>query len=404
MIKDYFLLAFKSVSKRKLRSWLTMIGIFIGIAAVVALISLSQGLNQAVADQFQKLGSDKLMIQASGSSFGPPGTAVASPLTKKDKEAIEKVKGVDLVVGRLIRNVKIEFNNQEIYSYVTSLPYDTTELALVIESNDYQISEGRFFEKEKPYEAIIGAQFSQNAFDKKVNLRNRLIIQNQQFQTIGILKKSGNPQRDNYLILPEETLREIINVKEDYDVLVVKVKSGENIDLVVDNINKQLRKTRNVEKGQEDFSVQSPQNLLNTLNNILLIIQGVLVGIAAISLVVGGVGIMNTMYTAVLERTKEIGLLKAIGATNKEIMSLFLIESGMLGLFGGIIGVLLGYLISKSVELIAFQIYESFLIRAEFSILLVIGSLLFSFFIGAVSGVFPARQAAQLKPVEALRK
>ena len=309
-----------------------------------------------------------------------------------------------MVVGRLIRQVKVEFNNQEIYTYVTSLPHDTTELALVIEANDYHVSEGRFFEKEKIYEAIIGSQFSQNAFDKKINLRNRLTIQNQQFQTIGILKKSGNPQRDNYLVLPEETLREIINIKEDYDVLVVKVKAGENINLVTDNINKQLRKTRNVEKGEEDFTLQSPQNLLNTLNNIILIIQGVLVGIAAISLVVGGVGIMNTMYTAVLERTKEIGLLKAIGATNQEIMSLFLIESGMLGLFGGIIGVILGYLISKSVEIVAFQIYESFLIRAEFSFLLIIGSLLFSFFIGALSGVFPAGQAAKLKPVEALRK
>ncbi|MBI2662403.1 ABC transporter permease [Candidatus Woesearchaeota archaeon] len=404
MIKDYFSLALKSVRQRKLRSWLTMIGIFIGIAAVVALISLSQGLKQAVADQFQKLGSDKLVIQASGSGFGPPGTAVTSPLTKKDKEAIGKVKGVDLVVGRLIRQVKVGFNNQEIYTYVTSLPHDIAELALVIEANDYHVSEGHFFEKEKVYEAIIGSQFSQNAFDKKINLRNRLTIQNQQFQIIGILKKSGNPQRDNYLVLPEETLREIINIKEDYDVLVVKVKAGENINLVTDNINKQLRKTRNVEKGEEDFTLQSPQNLLNTLNNIILIIQGVLVGIAAISLVVGGVGIMNTMYTAVLERTKEIGLLKAIGATNQEVMSLFLIESGMLGLFGGIIGVILGYLISKSVEIVAFQIYESFLIRAEFSFLLIIGSLLFSFFIGALSGVFPASQAAKLKPVEALRK
>ena len=135
-----------------------------------------------------------------------------------------------------------------------------------------------------------------------------------------------------------------------------------------------------------------------------MIVQGVLVGIAAISLVVGGIGIMNTMYTAVTERTKEIGIMKATGAKNSQILLLFLFESGMLGLFGGAIGVALGFSISKSIELIAFQIFESFLIKASFSPLLLIGSLLFAFIVGAASGVFPALQAAKLKPVDALRK
>jgi putative ABC transport system permease protein len=173
---------------------------------------------------------------------------------------------------------------------------------------------------------------------------------------------------------------------------------------VTENIKKSLRTSRKVDKGKEDFTVQTPESLLATLNSILMIIEAVLVGIAAISLLVGGIGIMNTMYTAVLERTKEIGIMKAVGATNREIMFLFLIESGLLGLIGGLIGVLLGFGISKSVEMVAFQVYESPLIQAEFSFWLLSGALMFAFLVGSFSGWFPARQAARLNPIEALRK
>ena len=165
-----------------------------------------------------------------------------------------------------------------------------------------------------------------------------------------------------------------------------------------------VRPAGSVEEGKEDFGIQTPESILNTLNNILMVIQGVLVGIAAISLLVGGIGIMNTMYTSVHERTKEIGIMKALGAKNRNILLVFMIESGLLGLFGGIIGVSLGFGIAKLVEYVAFRYYESVLIQAQFSPMLLIGMLLFGFGVGAISGMFPARQAAKLKPVDALRK
>ncbi len=404
MIQDYFKLALRSVKQRKLRSWLTMLGIFIGIAAAVALISLSQGLQTAIADQFVQLGSDKLMVQAAGSGFGPPGTAVSKPLTVKDKKAMEELQGVDLVVGRMLRIAKLEFKDEIKYSYVVSMPTEEKERALVIEANNYKIGAGRLLEKDDNYKVMVGHDFAADFFEEPLELRNKIKIQNQEFTVVGILKKSGNPQQDSTLMVPEDTLRTILGVDEDYDIIAVRAKSGENLAAVSENIKKELRKSREVEKGKEDFSVQTPENLLATLNTILMVIQGVLVGIAAISLVVGGLGIMNTMYTSVLERTKEIGIMKAVGATNTEISSLFLIESGMLGLFGGLIGVVLGLLISKTVEFVAFQIFESYLIKASFSLPLIFGALLFAFVLGAVSGAFPARQAARLRPVEALRK
>ena len=343
-------------------------------------------------------------MQAAGSGFGPPGTAVAVPLTNKDKNIIDKVKGVDLSVGRLIRTAKLEHNDEIKYTYLISMPQNTAEQELVIDTNSYKIEHGRLLDNSDKYKILLGHDFSVDFFDKPLELRDKIKIQNQEFSIVGILKKSGNPQQDSTIIVPESTLREVLQIENDYDVLAIKVESGENIFSVAEQIKKELRSFRNVEEGKEDFSVQTPENVLATLNQILLIVQAVLIGIAAISLVVGGIGIMNTMYTAVLERTKEIGIMKATGARNSQISYLFIIESGMLGLFGGIIGVSLGMGISKLIELIAFQIYESYLIRADFNLFLILGSLTFAFLIGAFSGAFPAMQAANLKPVEALRK
>lgn len=381
-----------------------MLGIFIGIAAVVALISLSQGLKAAVNQQFINLGTDKLVIQAASAGFGPPGTAVADPLTKKDKNVIDKVKGVDIAVGRLIRIVQLEFKDEQRYTYAVTMPEDQRARNLVMEANNYKISQGSLFSKNDKSQILIGASTAENLFDQELALRDKLTIQGKEFKISGILKKSGNPQQDSTFVLPEQALRDLLNIQDDFDIIPVKAEASAKLDQVAENVKKALRKSRDVEEGKEDFTVQTPEQLIGTLNNIILIIQGVLVGIAAISLVVGGIGIMNTMYTAVVERTKQIGIMKAVGAKNQEIMTLFLIESGILGFFGGLIGVILGFSLAKLIEIIAFQQLGSALIQAEFSPLLLLGSLTFAFVVGAISGVYPARQAAKLQPVEALRK
>ncbi len=404
MIKDYFKLAYHNVKKRGLRSWLTMLGIFIGIAAVVALISLSQGLQSAIGEQFSQLGSNKIMIQGISSGFGPPGTGVEVPLTKKDKEIIEKINGVETTVGRIIRSVKTEFNDEIKYSYAGSLPEEGEGIDLAMEANNYKIGQGRLLKKGDKYKVMIGYNLAKDSFDKSLQLRDKINIEGSDFNVVGILKKSGNPQQDSTLVIPEEAFREILDIEENYDIIATEISPGESMSIVTERIKKALRKYRNVEEGKEDFSIETPESLLATLNTILIIVQGVLVGIAAISLLVGGIGIMNTMYTAVLERTKEIGIMKATGAKNSQISFLFLFESGFLGFFGGLIGVILGFLISKSVEYIAFQIYGSYLIQANFSFGLLAGALSFAFVVGAVSGLMPARQASKLKPVDALRK
>ncbi|PIZ50490.1 hypothetical protein COY27_06880 [Candidatus Woesearchaeota archaeon CG_4_10_14_0_2_um_filter_33_13] len=406
MLKDYFKLAYGNAKHRKLRSWLTMLGIFIGIAAVVSLISLSQGMQNAIGEQFVKLGSDKLIVQAAGSGFGPPGTDVVEPLTTDDWKAINKINGVEISVGRLIRSAKLEFKSEVLYSYIASMPdsADNRLRDLVMEVNDYQIEEGRLLKNGDKYKVMIGSDFNVDVFDKPVELRSKIKIQDQQFEVVGILKKSGNPFQDGTIVVPESALKEVLGIGEEYDMIGVKVTSEEELPMIEERVNKELRRRRDVDKGKEDFTVQTPGKVIETLTTILVIVQGILVGIAGISLFVGGIGIMNTMYTAVIQRTKEIGIMKAIGARRESILLLFLIESGMLGFFGGVIGVTLGFVIGKFVEYVGYQIYGSYLIRADFSFMLIFSMLMFGFLIGAMSGWFPAKQAAKLNPVEALRK
>jgi len=402
MIKDFFKLGWSNITKRKLRSWLTMIGIFIGIAAVVSLVSLGQGLNKYIDDEFAKLGKDKIYIQPKG-GFGPgaEGTPVFS---ERDLKEVNKAVGVIDSAGMSMKTVKIEFNDIIRYFYAAGIPTDDTRRFIDELFLNYDIEKGRNIKAGDKYKVVLGHYYlDRMLFEKNVKLGDKVLINDVEFRVIGFYEIIGNPGDDQNIYIPQETLNELYGIDDEFSVLIAKTTPGIDPKRSAESIEKTLRKSRDVEEGSEDFYVQTTDEIMDSFNNILLIVQIVLIGIAAISLLVGGIGIMNTMYTAVLERTKEIGIMKAIGARNSSIMILFLIESGILGLVGGIIGVGIGMGISKSVELIATSALQSKLLQAYFPWYLIVGSLLFSFIVGSLSGVFPARQAAKQKPVDALR-
>ena len=404
--KSYFNLAFNSLKHRKKRTFLTIIGIFIGIAAVVSLVSLSQGLGNAVKLQFQSLGSDKIIITASGLQYGPPGSYVVKPLTKDDLEVVKKVSGVKNVAGRLIRTGKISFKNEEIYSNVISLP-KREERKLIYETLNLETEFGRLI-KDSDFGkniVLLGNNFAhEKVFKETVKNGDIISIQDKEFYVIGIAKKLGNPQMDDMVLIPDDVMRNLLNINDELDIIVAQVNNEKELENAADEIGKELRKKHGVKEGEEDFKIQTPQQLLETLSSILLIIQAILIGIASIALVVGGIGIMNTMYTAVLERNREIGIMKAIGAMNRDIFLIFLTESGLLGIVGGLIGVILGMSFSYAVSVIGNVFLGGKILAASFSPFLIIGVILFSFLIGSISGTLPAIQAAKLKPVEALRK
>ncbi|MBI5388819.1 ABC transporter permease [Candidatus Woesearchaeota archaeon] len=403
MIKDYLLLAFRNLSRRRLRSWLTMIGVFIGIAAVVSLISLGEGLRNAVMSQFSVLGPDMITVQAGGVQFGPPGTGVTKPLDKDLVPRLNNIPGVHFAIGRLLKSGKISFNDRTEAAIAGSLP-DGEYRKEIERIASLKAEQGRLLEDGDRFKVVVGHNYQkEDTFGRPTRVGDRIVFNGYEFEVVGVAAKVGSFFLDGALFINEDVLREVFDTKDEVSAIAVKVESGQNMQLVKENIEKIMRKERNVKEGEEDFRVELAAETLKTLDSTLFAVQLFVYIIAAISLLVGGIGITNTMFTSVLERTKEIGILKAIGARNGDIFTLFFIESGMLGLVGGIIGVTLGMTLAKGFAFVGAQQLSTDLIQANISIVLVFGSLAFSFIIGCVAGLIPALRASRLPPVECLR-
>jgi putative ABC transport system permease protein len=404
MLKDYFLFSFNNLKSRRLRSWLTMLGIFIGIAAVVALVGLGEGLRSAINAQFGFLGGDVISITATG-GFGPPGTGVVNPLTDDELKAIEGVPGIKEAAGRLIETSKIVFNNKAAFGYAASMP-DGEGRDLMEHIFNLKAEKGRALEEGDSGAVFLGYNFMKddNAFEKPILPGAKVEVQDAEFTVVGIMEKKGNFQVDGIILMNEDDLRDLVNRQgDDYDVIGAQFDEGADVAKIKSDIEKRLRKIRDVDEGEEDFSVQTPEAVLETLNSTLLAVQIFVYINAGISVLVGGIGIMNTMYTAVVERTKEIGIMKSIGARNSAIFTLFFIESGFLGSVGGIVGVIIGYSIAKGLAYVGRLALGSDLINANIGFWLVFGALSFSFVIGSFFGTLPAYQASKLRPVDALR-
>ncbi len=403
---EYFRIAYTNLTHRRTRSYLTMVGIFIGIAAVVSLISLGQGLRQGVAEQFASIGTDKVIVVAKSAGFGPPGEGAVSNLTTKDLRVVHSVPGVSLATGRLLRQVRLERKGETAIVFASTLPEDDSR-RLVRDAINAKLMAGRYIESGEHGKVTIGNDFAhpKKVFDKPVEVGEKITANGKEFEVVGILARlSGVGGRsDQNFIINEQDGRDLFKLSDNYDFLIVQVDSSLNAEQTAQSIERALRRSRDVDEDTQDFTVQTAAQFLETLDSILVIVQVVLVGIAAISLLVGGIGIMNTMYTAVLERTKEIGVMKAIGATNEDVLAIFVIESGMLGAVGGLIGLLIGMGLAKLVELVALAAFGSALIKASFPWYLLVGAVAFSFVVGSLSGLWPAFRAAKLKPVDALR-
>jgi len=318
MILDLFVLAFKNLKNKKLRTWLTMLGIFIGVSMVVALVSLGQGMQNAIGAQFSSIGVDKIIIQPTSPGFGPPGQDSAGNLSEKDLKTIKQTQGVKVAAGRIIQSVKIEFNDIAKVQFAASMPKDSSARELIKVAQNMKIQDGRMLKPKDSGKVILGNNFaSKEIFDKNIRIGNKILIGNEKFEVIGILKKNGNPMRDDIIILNEDDLKEISG-RNDYSTIFVQVQEGSDVNNVAEKLTRALRRRKNQKEGFEDFEVQTSQELIDSFNTILNIVQIFVLGIAAISIIVGGIGIMNTMYTSVLEKTKEIGVMKAIGAKKAE--------------------------------------------------------------------------------------
>ncbi|PIN79970.1 ABC transporter permease [Candidatus Woesearchaeota archaeon CG10_big_fil_rev_8_21_14_0_10_32_9] len=329
---------------------------------------------------------------------------MVNPLTKGDLKVVQKVNGVEIAAGRMIETSVVEVDKKSYVSYIASIPIKEDERRLIEEVGNINIEQGRMLRSIDKYKIIVGSDFhNKEKLGKNLNLGDVITIQGIDFEIVGINVREGAFTVDGVIIMNEDVLRELYSNSETYSVIVAKATDMNQIDVISERIQKDLRKFRDEKVGKEDFQVQTNDQALQSINQMLDIVTMFLAGIAAISLVVGGIGIMNTMYTSVLERKSDIGIMKAIGARNKDIFVLFFVESGFLGLAGGIIGIIIGVGIGKLVELIGRLALGTSLLSAAFSTDLIIGALLFSFIVGAAAGTLPAMGAAKLNPVDALR-
>ena len=262
-------LASKNIRNRGVRSWLTMIGIFIGIAAVVSLISMGQGLQNAVTGQFAALDPDKLVFTNTETGFGPPGSTAVSRLNRHDRDLIEKVNGVDIVVERLVRAVSFEYNDITDFSYVTNIPEDKDAIEVMYDAINLEIEKGRLLDENDRGKVVLGNDFTGDDYGKEIKLGKKVIIQGKEFEVVGILKKAGTFTLNGVIIMPEKDLREILSIGDEYDLLIIQVKDRDDIGRVKETLERKIMDDRNLKEGEEDFSIQTPAQSIDTVNTVL---------------------------------------------------------------------------------------------------------------------------------------
>ncbi|MBS3106626.1 ABC transporter permease [Candidatus Woesearchaeota archaeon] len=398
---DLFGYSLSNLAHRKMRSFLSILSILIGIMSIYALISFGMGLDAYVKGLAEEAGIDKLFVQAKG--IGAPGTDENFFLTQDDADFIEKIRGTDQVAPLYMKAGEIAWKDEKKYRF--AMGFDLENEGLVMETFAVDVAAGRQLRKGEADAVVLGYnyQFPLKIFKRKIAAGDTIELNGKELKVVGFYSEVGNPSDDANIYLPKEGFEELYPAsKEKYGWMIVRAEKGTSADDLADRITERLRKHKGQEEGKEDFFVQTFEDALATFNAILGVLKGILIIIAFISVVVASVNIMNTMYTAVVERTKEIGIMKAVGAQNHTILLVFIFEAGFLGLAGGVLGVLFGWMVAAAGGGIAAAAGFA-LLKPVFPWYLTFGCIAFAFIIGALSGIFPAKQAAALKPVDSLR-
>jgi len=395
MLSEYIRISFNSLRRRKLRSWLTIIGIIIGISAIVSLTLIAQGTENAVNEAFEQFGTDVILVQG-GATFSRP-TPGEYGLSDRDINFFESFGEVDFVIPYSYDTQEVEFKDEKKYPLVYAI--DTELWDEFLKRSNFEVEKGRAFQDGETGSVVVGWKLNQDYFENKVDLKSRIKIGGKSFKVVGIYERVGNDADDTAISMNIDDARKVYAPEDKVTGAQIIVKDGVDIDKFAEYLEEEYEDYR----GDKNFVLSTSTAILEQINSVLGILQYVVVGIAGIALIVGSVGIANTMYMSVLERTKEIGIMKSIGATNNAILTMFLIESAFFGIVGGIIGCIIGILMA----VIAKFAIEAFAPGIPFLILIdpavIIGALIFSAISGIVSGILPARNASKLNPVDALR-
>ena len=409
LFSENFKIAIRALRANKLRSVLTMLGIVIGVATVVALLSIGKGATASITSDIQSSGTNLLTVSAGRSEFGPGdggASQQASHLYYSDYELLQRglVDNVTLIVPSYQSSYIIKFGDESFNVSVTGVTEDYQEV------RSYDVANGRFItdgdNKSQAFVAVLGSQTAEDLFGSLSPIGKTVSVNGIKFEVVGVLesKGSGFGSSDDAVFIPLQTgytklfgSTATFNGKKTIDNIYVSVETTEMMDTVSAQIEYMIRRSHKIAASDElDFSVQNQTDTLETLSSITGTLTAFLGAIAGISLLVGGIGIMNIMLVSVTERTKEIGLRKAVGATKNQIRTQFLIETMTLSVLGGVVGILLGVGIASIVTLTG-------LITAVITADSILLAFFFSLAIGVFFGLYPAFRAANLHPMEALR-
>jgi ABC-type antimicrobial peptide transport system, permease component len=396
-ITDLIGLAFSRLGTGKMRAALTMLGVIIGVASVVALVSVAQGATKGISDRLQSLGTNLLTVSPGFTTTGATrgGFGTATTLTIDDANALVQLDGVQAIAPELTTNKLVIAGTQN----ETARVVGTTPGYVSVFANDMWV--GSFLNQasvdNKLRVAVIGATTADNLSLTETSVGSTIYIGGLPFDLIGILQpKGGTSSTDDQVLIPLSTAHELFVGSNSVSAIGVSAANQDVISTVSAEITATLEQRHGITTGVDDFSIATQAQLLGTVSGVSDTLTLLLAGIASISLLVGGIGIMNIMLVSVRERTREIGIRKAIGARGRDILSQFLVEALALSLAGGLIGVGLGVVASYGIGVYAGWGFV-------FNPVTVVVAVLFSLIVGIVFGVWPASQAARLDPVVALR-
>jgi putative ABC transport system permease protein len=399
MLWDTIFLALREIRRNVMRSFLTILGIVIGVASVITMVTLGGGATVQVTQQIASLGSNLLMVTP-GKRMGPGQGATAAPFRMKDAEAIARdIRSVAAVTPVASAPATAIVGNENWSTTITGTDNQFLKI------RNWTIKEGRQFSSSELRAGagvcMIGDTVRQKLFGGLNPVGSRIRLEKLSFQVIGLLEAKGQSSmgtdQDDLVLLPLRTFQRRISGNQDVSLIQVSVREGESTEKAQRDIERLMRERRHIApKADDDFSVMDLKEIAKMLTGTTQVLTGLLGAVAAVSLVVGGIGIMNIMLVSVTERTREIGTRLAIGALEREVLMQFLVESMVLSSTGGLFGILLGLtgcFCLKNVLKVPFVFNPGIVLLA----------FLFSAAVGVVFGYFPARKAARLDPIEALR-
>jgi len=390
----------RNLNHRKGRSLLTILSIFVGIATIFIFISFGAGLYSYIQELSTGTAVNKILIQPKG--IGMPGLDDTFALTEKDLEIVEKTSGVAEATGLSFKTVEVLRDGKKRYTFL--IGYNPEKGRLLFELSDVGIDRGKWLDKDDSGRVLAGYNFQKRdiIFPRQYDLNDKIEINGEELKITGFIEEIGSPPDDAQLYTTEDQYLELFPGNKTYGWIVAEVKDVNEIDKVIEKIEEKLRRNRGLEEGKEDFFIQSYEDLIDSFSGALNIVIGFIALIALISVLVSAVNTANTMITSVLERIKEIGVMKAVGSPNSSVFNIFLFESSFLGFVAGVIGVILGYGITSIVGNILESLGWGFL-APYYHPYLFIGCIAFATITGAISGVIPAVKASRIKPVDALR-